>query len=330
MPRLYIQYQNYSAVPLFTQNLPIPQGEEPIVSDLISAFQALPHSPISAFTGEITLHVAVDAPRIPGNTPLASFQLPFGSFEQPLFIKGKLPIHPLTLLLVESLTATSSVDSPLLGQVISVSIDQNKLIKKYLTPVGSTTTTPTETPTTPTDLSLLGLQLDQLLFCKNTTFRPCIVVDVQPSPLVELLGEQPTITIVLITGFAGKPLNEVMAEEDFKRVMPIRPTPAHPETAPPINTSPEWLTDTSTKRRVPSYVLCIPIKVYAHNLKRFDESVRLDPENLEKLKLHLLFLGKVVANADFVDLEEEDDEDDGLEVDWENRNRIVRWDEISV
>jgi len=37
MPRLYIQYQNISPVPIFTQNLPIPQGEEPAVADLVAA-----------------------------------------------------------------------------------------------------------------------------------------------------------------------------------------------------------------------------------------------------------------------------------------------------
>ena len=36
----------------------------------------------------------------------------------------------------------ASVDSPLIGQVLSVSINQSKLMKMYLTPVGSSPTTP--------------------------------------------------------------------------------------------------------------------------------------------------------------------------------------------
>lgn len=222
-----------------------------------------------------------------------------------------------------------SVDSPLIGQVLSVSINQSKLMKKYLTPVGSSPTTPVENSPTHIDLSTLGLQLEQLMFCKNATARPCIVVDVQPRPLVQLPEELPTITIVLITGFDGKPLNEVMAESEFKRVIPIFPTATHPGTGTAINTIPEWMPH--PKRKIPSYVLCIPIKVYAQNLRRFDEPLGLDPQNLEKLKLHILFLGEIVANADFVDLEEEwDDDEDDLEVNYEDLTRTVTWDEIAV
>jgi hypothetical protein len=35
---------------------------------------------------------------------------------------------------------------------------------------------------------------------------------------------------VSITSFGDKPLDEVLVEEDFKRVMPIHPTPAQPGT----------------------------------------------------------------------------------------------------
>jgi hypothetical protein len=220
----------------------------------------------------------------------------------------------------------ASVDSPLIGQVLSVSINQSKLMKMYLTPVGSLPTTPVENSPTPIDLSTLGLQLEQLMFYKNTTSRPCIVVDVQRDYNSVIEGV-PLITIVLITGFDGKPLNEVMAEEEFKRVIPIRPTPSLPGTAAPINTTPEWMPH--PKRKIPSYVLCIPIKVYAQNLRRFDEPLGIDPQNLEKLKLHILFLGEVVANADFVDLEEEWNDDD-LEVNKDDLNRTVTWDEIVV
>jgi hypothetical protein len=223
----------------------------------------------------------------------------------------------------------ASVDSPLIGQVLSVSINQSKLRKKYLTPVGSSPTTPVENSPTHIDLSTLGLPLEQLMFFKNTTSRPCIVVDVQRDYDWTVIEGAPPITIVLITGFDGKPLNEVMAESEFKRIISIIPTATHPGTGTAINTIPAWMPH--PKRKITSYVLCIPIKVYAQNLRRFEEPLGLDPQNFEKLKLHILFLGEAVANADFVDLEEEwDDDEDDLEVNYEDLNRTVTWDEVVV
>ena len=223
----------------------------------------------------------------------------------------------------------ASVDSPLIGQVLSVSINQSKLMKKYLTPVGSSPTTPVENSPTRIDLSTLGLQLEQLMFFKSTTSRPCIVVDVQRDYDWTVIEGVPPITIVLITGFDGKPLNEVMAESEFKRIIPFIPTATHPGTGTAIDTIPAWMPH--PKRKIPSYVLCIPIKGYAQNLRRFEEPLGLDPQNLEKLKLHILFLGEVVANADFVDLEEEwDDDEDDLKMNYEDLARIITWDEIAV
>ena len=89
MPRLYIQYQNNTPVPIFTQNLPIPQGEEPVVADLVAAFQARPGSLLATTdSGLLTLHSSVDGPAIPGNTLLASIQQPAGSYQQPLIIRS--------------------------------------------------------------------------------------------------------------------------------------------------------------------------------------------------------------------------------------------------
>ncbi|KAI8897700.1 hypothetical protein BC833DRAFT_658378 [Globomyces pollinis-pini] len=48
--------------------------------------------------------------------------------------------------------------------------------------------------------------------------EPCIVLTVNPRHVMPFPEEPPSITIVLITGFSGKPVNEVMAEEEFKRV----------------------------------------------------------------------------------------------------------------
>ena len=96
-------------------------------------------------------------------------------------------------------------------------VNQNKLMKKYLTPVGSSPTTPVESSSTPIDLSTLGLELESTMFTKSTTPRPCIVIDVQRDYDWTVIGAPPPITIVLISGFDAKPLCEVMAEEEFKR-----------------------------------------------------------------------------------------------------------------
>ncbi|KAK5670825.1 hypothetical protein QVD99_002594 [Batrachochytrium dendrobatidis] len=155
----------------------------------------------------------------------------------------------------------------------------------------------------------------------RTPQQDSIVIDIQRDYDWTDIEESPPITIVLITGFDGKPLNEVMAEEEFKRVMPIRPTPSLPGTATPINTTPEWIPG-NPKGKIPSYVLCIPIKVCVQNLRRIETELKVDAQNLEKLKLHILSLGGISANADFEDLEE-DDSDDDMDVSCERFNRIV-------
>ncbi|EGF76249.1 hypothetical protein BATDEDRAFT_92895 [Batrachochytrium dendrobatidis JAM81] len=90
MARLYIQYLENTPVSLFTQKLPVPEGEEPNISDLVAAFQALPNSPLaSAFVGDLTLHFVVDGPAVAGNTLLTSIQEPVGSYDHSLVIKSK-------------------------------------------------------------------------------------------------------------------------------------------------------------------------------------------------------------------------------------------------
>ncbi|OAJ43902.1 hypothetical protein BDEG_27215 [Batrachochytrium dendrobatidis JEL423] len=61
------------------------------------------------------------------------------------------------------------VHSPLVGKMLSVFINQNKPIKKYLASVGGSFTTPVGNTFTPIDLSTLGLKLEQLMFCKSIT-----------------------------------------------------------------------------------------------------------------------------------------------------------------
>lgn len=217
----------------------------------------------------------------------------------------------------------------LVGKVLSVSINQSRLLNKYITPANSVATTPVENSPTHDDISTLGLKLEQAFFFKNTTSRPCIVVDVKRDYDWSIIGSDPPITIVLITGFDGKDLTNVMAEDEFKRVMPIAPSSAQRGTAEPLRTTPEWTPH--TKRKTPSYVLCIPLMVYPQNLKQFEDSdsVHLDDQNLEKLKVHILSLGGISANADFVDLEEDSDDDDFLGI-YKDTNRFITWDEIVV
>lgn len=274
---------------------------------------------------------------IPGPSSHLTLYQPGGTVEIDVgdspanYLNGNTSKNPLVVktLSFAPKTGLISVESPLVGKVLSVSINQSKLIKKYLTPVGSTSSTPVENSSTPVDISSLGLQLEQLMFCKNTTARPCIVVHVERDYDWTAIEGAPPITIVLITGFDGKPLHEVMAEEEFKRVMPIGFHPSPPGTATPINTTPEW--STHSNRKVPSYILCIPIKVHAQNLHRLeDDSIHLDRHNLQKLQMHILALGGISANADFVDLEEDDSDDDDVEVSCGDVNRIISWDEIAV
>ncbi|KAI3659785.1 hypothetical protein MP638_000914 [Amoeboaphelidium occidentale] len=188
-------------------------------------------------------------------------------------------------------------------------------MKKYLTPVGSVSNTPIESSPSSVDISDIGL--------------PCIVLDVQRRSEEPQPGESPPITIALITGFDGKPLNEVMAKEEFNRIVPIHPTPIQEgiTISSPIHTTPEWLPHPMCK--TPSYVLCIPIKVFPQNLCAFQDIIQLDADNLLKLNLHILFLGNVIANAEYEDSEFEDSDDDG-EIQLGEWKRKVNWDEVTV
>ncbi|KAK5664533.1 hypothetical protein QVD99_008708, partial [Batrachochytrium dendrobatidis] len=90
MTRIYVKYLENTPVSLFTQKLPVPEGEEPNISDLVAAVkQALPSKLGAIDPDELTIHYAVDGPAIAGNTLLASIQEPVGSYNQPLVIKAK-------------------------------------------------------------------------------------------------------------------------------------------------------------------------------------------------------------------------------------------------
>ena len=199
---------------------------------------------------------------------------------------------------------------PLVGRVMKVYVNQNKLIRKYLTPVGSTPPTPSELPPVPTDLKEITLRLDPTMFLRNSLERYCIVVECRQRK-IEFLP--PLITIVLITDFSETPLEDVLVPEEFKRAMPISPTVALPGTPNPLHTSPEWMPH--PKHKTPSYVLCVPIQARPVDLINCDDDEKtvIDADNLSRLKLHLLSLGGLVANADYVDSDESEDEDGGSE-----------------
>ena len=233
--------------------------------------------------------------------------------------------HPFFITTIAESTLGTAV---LIGRVMKVCINQNKLIRKYLTPVGSIPTTPSGNGATAVDLATLTLKLDYPMFYSNSSYRYCVVVECRQSTLAIM---PPSITIVLITAFGDKPLEEALAQEDFKRVMPISPTSARPGTACPLNTTPEWMPH--PKHKTPSYVLCIPIQVNLTHIQECeeDDTIFLDSHNLHKLKLHLLSLGGLAANAEFVDSDEEEDDDDGsIETSLDKIDRTVRWSEIVV
>ena len=68
------------------------------------------------------------------------------------------------------------------------------------------------------------------------------------------------------------------------------------------------------KHKSPSYVLCIPIKVNLIQIEECDQddTTFLYAENLHKLKQHLLSLESLIANAEFVDSDEEESDDGGV------------------
>ncbi|KAI8818856.1 hypothetical protein BJ741DRAFT_640633, partial [Chytriomyces cf. hyalinus JEL632] len=213
------------------------------------------------------------------------------------------------------------------GQILSVKINQNKLISQYLSPIGSVSSLPDEMPEPP-DLNALGHKLEQSVFIKNIQARPCVIVDIQKRHPNIAIGEEPPVTICLITGFDGKQLRNVLSPEEIKRAMPIYPTPVEDGTPPHIHTTPPWL-ETVPPGKLPSFILCLPIKVHPLHLRFLQSNVRLDASNFQQLKLHLLSLGKVSAIAHHYDSDGEDEEEDVLDLDWD-AGQILTWNEVIV
>ncbi|KAK6094571.1 hypothetical protein MT418_8648 [Batrachochytrium dendrobatidis] len=89
MTRIYVKYLENTPVSLFTQKLPVPEGEEPNISDLVAAYKTATTPLLDGISlAHLTIHSAVDGPAISGNTLLTSIQEPVGSYNQPLVIKA--------------------------------------------------------------------------------------------------------------------------------------------------------------------------------------------------------------------------------------------------
>ncbi|KAL5034590.1 hypothetical protein RTP6_002414 [Batrachochytrium dendrobatidis] len=92
MTRLYIQYLENTPVSLFTQKLPVPEGEEPNISDLVAAVkQALPSKLGDIDPDELTLHFVVDGVEMTYNSwePITVLKTNGTVGSSPLIIKSK-------------------------------------------------------------------------------------------------------------------------------------------------------------------------------------------------------------------------------------------------
>ncbi|KAK6091170.1 hypothetical protein MT418_8596 [Batrachochytrium dendrobatidis] len=90
MTRLYVKYLENTPVSLFTQKLPVPEGEEPNISDLVAAYKTATTPLLDGISlAHLTIHFVVDGPAIAGDVLLKSIQHPVGSYDHPLVIKSK-------------------------------------------------------------------------------------------------------------------------------------------------------------------------------------------------------------------------------------------------
>lgn len=278
--------------------------------------------------------------QIPSNVSIAFFR-PDGTTaispgEDPAsLLPGNSVNHPVLLKPVaECAPGSSSASDALIGQVFSVKINQSKLLNKYLTPAGSRPATPAGAPLTHTELLSVALNLEDHIFEKSSTARPCIVIEERPERMRQVPVDR-NLTIVLISSLQAKPLREVMAEEDLNRVAPIFPTTVQPGVGPLLHTEPEWIPH--VHRRIPSYAICMPINVHRSRLQRFEDSFRLDAESLALLQNHVISMGSVISNADYQDSEEDETDDfdyadDGSDCDCQAVDPywLVKWEEVEV
>ncbi|KAJ3226035.1 hypothetical protein HDU81_007541 [Chytriomyces hyalinus] len=123
------------------------------------------------------------------------------------------------------------------GQIVSVTINQSKLISKYRSPIGGSVAGLLDETLEPVKLATLGLRIEHAVShkCDSATI------------------------------FDGNELQDVMGQNDFKRVMPI--SPAHVQNA---------LSEIEALGQLPLYVLCIPIKVFPEELRALQPNVKLD------------------------------------------------------
>jgi hypothetical protein len=196
-----------------------------------------------------------------------------------------------------------------IGQVLTVCINQSRFLQQYVTPEGSVSNSPSATSPDSPNSTVEAWELQLPYFFKNTTRRPCIVVDLHPWPIDRPIpvGGYADVTVVLVTGFNGLSPDDVLGG-DTQRAVPIAPTSPHPAMIAPIRTIPAWPAD-----KCPSYVLGYPIKVNSLFLGSLQTPTRLDDNSLQALRSHLLALGPMQARAGFDESWfDEEDEDDGM------------------
>jgi hypothetical protein len=203
----------------------------------------------------------------------------------------------------------------LIGTFAMVEISLKSIMDKYLTPIGSAQSssagTPTGTSTPPViDLEALALNLEKHMFTKKPKNRPCLILDVDTVPIPTALTSEFKCKIVLVSGFDDKSITTVLNPTDYVKVMPIYPTRMDPllkDLTCQIKSTPEWIP--AKGRKTPSYILCLPINVTTHQLRRLKEECCLDDHNLQKVRLQTYLSRNFSAQADFFDSEEEEDDD---------------------
>ncbi len=180
--------------------------------------------------------------------------------------------------------------------ILRTTINERRLTKRFVTPA-NVLSYPSNYGT-PGIVDLSALQLDSSMFQDDATHRLCIVLDFEPLQRYWKCGGTPPITIVLITSFDGKPLNEVLAADDMDRLIPL----SHSGMADSVSTTPPLPFNYSQ----PMYVLCVPIMVYPEFLRNTDTGYELDPSNLEQLRSHIASLGDMRVLADPSPVEKEE------------------------
>ncbi len=184
--------------------------------------------------------------------------------------------------------------------ILRTTINERRLTKRFVT-TAKVLSYPSNYGT-PGIVDISVLQLDPSMFEDDASHRLCIVLDFEPLQRYRKCGGTPPITIVLITSFDGKPLNEVLAQNDMERLMHVYPALCQSGMAESLRITPPLPFNYSQ----PMYVLCVPIMVYPEFVHNTDTICELDPSNLAKLRSRISSLGDMRVLVDpSLDEEEE-------------------------